>query len=355
MKVFKKHEQGTVLLYVAGSLIVMLLFVGLAIDGGWTTYVRNQGQAAVDAAALSAVSAVPNYEQGASASTIELRASAFAQNAASAGSANIVMHQAPTLTLANNIDCLTYNQASNTFTCSDPGCTGACAPAQVNAVRVSMADSTAPTRNSAINVPLFFGRMVGMPFMRLNVSAVGYLQCPGTCTSSTCPSELPLALCANYVGYPNNCGPTTSLQVPNGTNNSAFTSFFDPSTSAHDCRYFVDNPTAIPSVTVGQSINVTNGQDASCLHDIQTLFNTNKDASGKWCVFTAVLNCTGASLNGAFAVAGFAQLCITQVVDTGSPKYVQGYLNCGVNVNNSSTPSPGGCFGSTVANSILAQ
>ena len=52
MKVFKKHEQGTVLLYVAGSLIVMLLFVGLAIDGGWTTYVRNQGQAAVDAAAL---------------------------------------------------------------------------------------------------------------------------------------------------------------------------------------------------------------------------------------------------------------------------------------------------------------
>ena len=62
MKVFKNQERGTVLLYVAGSLIVMMLFVGLAIDGGWTTYVRNQGQAAVDAAALSAVSAVPNYE-----------------------------------------------------------------------------------------------------------------------------------------------------------------------------------------------------------------------------------------------------------------------------------------------------
>jgi len=194
-----------------------------------------------------------------------------------------------------------------------------------------------------------------MPFMRLNVSAVGYLQCPGTCTSSTCPSELPLALCANYVGYPNNCGPTTSLQVPNGTDNSAFTSFFDPSTSNHDCRYFVDTPSAIPSVTVGQSINVTNGQDANCLQHIQDQFNLHKDASGKWCVFTAVLNCTGGSLNGAFTVAGFAQLCITQVVDTGSPKYVQGYLNCGVNVNNSSTPSAGGCFGSTVANSILAQ
>src|SRR2546427_1494686 len=106
MKVFKKHEQGTVLLYVAGSLIVMMLFVGLAIDGGWTTYVRNQGQAAVDAAALSAASTLPDYKKGAATSTmIERRAAAFAQNAASAGSANILMHQTPTLTLANNIDC----------------------------------------------------------------------------------------------------------------------------------------------------------------------------------------------------------------------------------------------------------
>src|SRR5881396_157246 len=235
MKVFKKHDRGTVLLYVAGSLMVMLMFVGLAIDGGWTTYVRNQGQAVVDAAALSAVSAVPNYEQGASASTIELRAAAFAQNAASAGSANIVMHQSPTLTLANNIDCLTYNQASNSFTCSDPGCTGTCVPAQVNAVRVSMADSAAPSRSSAINVPLFFGRLVGMPFMRLNVSAVGYLQCPGTCTPSTCGPELPVGLCANYVGYPDKCGPTHALQAPDGTDNSGFTSFFDSNTTGNAC------------------------------------------------------------------------------------------------------------------------
>src|SRR5437764_3736663 len=86
-----KHEQGTVLLYVAGSLIVMMLFVGLAIDGGWTTYVRNQGQAAVDAAALSAASAITDYKKGtATSTTIERRASAFSQNAASARSANIV-------------------------------------------------------------------------------------------------------------------------------------------------------------------------------------------------------------------------------------------------------------------------
>src|SRR5207247_10633361 len=113
-------------------------------------------------------------------------------------------------------------------------------------------------QSNANNAHRFCVRMLGMPFMRLNVSAVVYLHCPGTCTSSTCPSELPLALCANYVGHPNNCGPTTSLQVPNGTDNSAFTTFFDPSSSAHDCRYYVDNPSLIPSVPVGQSIHVPN-------------------------------------------------------------------------------------------------
>src|SRR2546425_5167165 len=268
MKAFKNQERGSVLLYVAGSLVVMLLFVGLAIDGGWTTYVRNQGQAAMDAAALSAASAIAGYKKGSAASTIELRAAAFAQNAASAGSANIVMQQTPTLTLGNNIDCLTYDQANNTVTCSDSGCAGTCASAQVNAVRVSMEDSTTPSRSSAINVPLFFGRLVGMPSMRLNVSAVGYVGCPGTCAPNTCGPELPLGLCGNYVGYPNNCGPTHFLQAPDGTDNSGFTSFFNSNTNAGDCKNYVNNPSTIPSAGVGQSLSVTNGQLDSCLSAI---------------------------------------------------------------------------------------
>ena len=35
------NERGSILLYVTGSSIVMALFVGLAIDGGWTTYVMR--------------------------------------------------------------------------------------------------------------------------------------------------------------------------------------------------------------------------------------------------------------------------------------------------------------------------
>ena len=85
-----KNERGSILLYVTGSLIVMALFVGLAIDGGWTIYVRDQGQAAMDAAALSAASVIPDYKKGqAPSSKIELRAAVFAQKAASSKSDHI--------------------------------------------------------------------------------------------------------------------------------------------------------------------------------------------------------------------------------------------------------------------------
>src|SRR3989442_10303241 len=137
-------------------------------------------------------------------STIELRAAAFAQKAASSASANRIMQQVPMLTLANNIDCLRYDQTSNTFTCEDQKCMGSCTPAQVNAVRVSMADSA--KGNNAINIPLFFGKLAGMPSMRINVSAVGYVGVPGTGSPSTGGAELPLSMCGQYLGDPDKSG-----------------------------------------------------------------------------------------------------------------------------------------------------
>src|SRR2546428_11321682 len=95
MKAFKKHERGSVLLYVAGSLVVMMLFIGLAIDGGWTTYVRNQGQAAVDAAALSAVSAGSELKKKGRAPTPARSGAAPVPKTASPGRADKEMGATP--------------------------------------------------------------------------------------------------------------------------------------------------------------------------------------------------------------------------------------------------------------------
>ena len=53
------NERGTVLIFVTLSIVLLLIMVGMGLDTGHLVYVRAQGQAAVDAAALSAASAIP--------------------------------------------------------------------------------------------------------------------------------------------------------------------------------------------------------------------------------------------------------------------------------------------------------
>ena len=59
----QKNERGSVLVFVTLMIVLLLVMVGLGLDTGQLTYVRNQGQAAVDAAALAAVSAIAIEER----------------------------------------------------------------------------------------------------------------------------------------------------------------------------------------------------------------------------------------------------------------------------------------------------
>src|SRR5688572_18742342 len=47
------NERGVVLVFVAMGLVLFVLFLGVTLDTGWTVYVRSQGQARVDSAALA--------------------------------------------------------------------------------------------------------------------------------------------------------------------------------------------------------------------------------------------------------------------------------------------------------------
>jgi len=55
----KLDERGAVLVFVTLLIVLLLIMVGLGLDTGHLVYIRAQGQAAVDAAALSAASAIP--------------------------------------------------------------------------------------------------------------------------------------------------------------------------------------------------------------------------------------------------------------------------------------------------------
>src|SRR5262250_2948411 len=53
------NNRGTVLIFVTLLIVLLLVMVGMGLDTGHLVYVRSQGQAAVDAAALAAASAIP--------------------------------------------------------------------------------------------------------------------------------------------------------------------------------------------------------------------------------------------------------------------------------------------------------
>ena len=69
----QENERGSVLVFITLMIVLLLVMVGLGLDTGQLTYVRNQGQAAVDSAALAAVSALPSRN----AAQVEGRAAAF--------------------------------------------------------------------------------------------------------------------------------------------------------------------------------------------------------------------------------------------------------------------------------------
>src|SRR5262245_23419904 len=67
------NDRGSVLVFVTLMIVLLIAMVGMGLDTGQITYSRNTGQAAVDAAALSAASALP----GRVAAEVQNRAASF--------------------------------------------------------------------------------------------------------------------------------------------------------------------------------------------------------------------------------------------------------------------------------------
>ena len=57
---FIKEEQGQVLIMMAGSVLILILFVGLAVDAGMAYITKAKLSKAVDAACLTGMKALPN-------------------------------------------------------------------------------------------------------------------------------------------------------------------------------------------------------------------------------------------------------------------------------------------------------
>jgi hypothetical protein len=335
------NEDGAVFVLVGLAMFLLAAFVGLATDFGVMAYVKNQGQSAVDTAALAAASAIPEYREAGDASLATSRVTMLdAANDVRGASADVA---------GASLEFLTYDLETNAFTCES-----GCEPEDVNAVRVTKTDYQAPfffswARNA------FGGSAPGS--IDVAVSASAYLGCPSGL--DTDGGIGPIALRECEINYPEDCNVPGQSIYQSGGDNSAFATF--NLTGASVCGQIASgNPpnNLQDRVNVGDLINlVGTGQVTSCLKEVEDRFEHCDEAScasdppDPSCVLPLpVIDCAGPESNG--IVVGFASVCITDVNSTGNPKYVHGEIECGP----TEPGGPGGaCFGTFATRPVLVR
>jgi len=177
------NNRGVIIVFFALFLFLLLIFLGVAVDIGWTTIVRTHAQRRVDAAALAGASQL-------SSSTVATTRQSNAQTMA-----QTFAHYNKVVGTSTK---LFFSSIRNVFGASETGST------------------------------------------TINVSATAYLGCPGVEKP-----PLPLALCHSAVDPTNSgtCDQVKAFQTPD--NNSAF--FAPPGMTINDsnCKGLVDGSITI--------------------------------------------------------------------------------------------------------------
>lgn len=323
-----RNNRGVTLVFVALGMFLFLLFLGIAVDTGWLVYVRAQGQARIDSAALATAGALV---EKLAASDRQVRAEALADTFSKE---NSVVNGA--VNPANVVTPMTYDQENgNLIEASGWDLWIGNAP-NCNAVRVT---TTVPT-------PVFFGGIrevfgADASGANITVSAVSHLPCPGMKLTSNELGPFALRQCAWQDGNLEGACPITR-------------DVFDVTTQQGTPALAKWVRTAPLQVNDAVSFSPSVFSEAD--------FNPYLCSSGQK-IIVPVVNavsgggdpCTTGASHG--TVIGFATICFarqTFIGQEGTPTTrITATLQCG-EIASSSTGT-GECFGTFASNPILVQ
>jgi Flp pilus assembly protein TadG len=307
-----RNENGAVLVFMTLMIVLLMIMVGMGLDTGQLTYTRSQGQAAVDAAALSAVSGLP---MGVNAATqVPARAAAF--------NANNDYLSSPTNSISGaNITYIQYNSSTGAIT-DLPGI------ANANGVRVALEKTnpyTSAAAGTAMKSPLFLTPLLNLfgqstpGTADVSVSAVAALRAipgiPIAVMQNTCGSNS-IWLRQSDATVDNSCWTTYTQNPPSA---SAVKALFE---SSGTCSSL---PANTGLITLGTDIELNNGQQASTYDAANQLFMI--DYPNQCWMVPVVPNAT--KCNQQDPIIDWAEICPTSVVKQGSPKYIAAKVTCG--------------------------
>jgi Flp pilus assembly protein TadG len=316
----KSHnsERGSVIVFITLMIVLLLIMVGLGLDTGQLTYSRSQGQAAVDAAALAAVSGLPTG----SSSQVDQRVAAFNSN-------NDYVNKASNLIGGANITYVQYDATTGAIN-NLPGITNA------NGVRVALEEKnpyTGTTPGRGISTPAFlspimnlFGQTVSAT-TNVNVSAVAVLRAlpsipiaikEGVCNGSTTVSNVKI----REKGGPDNSCWTTYMDSASSDAEKRVRDLFEASTSCSGL------PANSERITIDTPIELNANTERSTYEKANELFRvSNRDACWIVPVISSTASCTGSPSK----IHDWARICPTDVVGEGesdSERYIKVNLTC---------------------------
>jgi len=297
MKRHNDNERGGVILAFLG--IALLVFMGLAvvaIDFGHLGLSTNEVQIVADTAATAGARSLMRNAQGATESPVAVAQTVVAENHLDTGAATIA---------AGDVEVGTYDFTSRAFS---PG------GANPNAVR---ATGRATVSNMVAGI-------FGADTTDVERQAIAAYS-GNNSARPVCPITVGLCEFSAYQTSPNCSNLPDLTQVPSPGDTSGWTSLGASAASAQQAIAYL--PEACggggqtpPTVRVGDTINVLNGQANSVLSTIRDCFNQGLLTE---CVIPIVDIPCGTNFNQARPVVGFATFRIAGVNSMGNSMSIQ--------------------------------
>jgi Flp pilus assembly protein TadG len=307
-----RNQRGSVIVFVTLIIVLLLVMVGLGLDTGQLTYVRNQGQAAVDAAVLAAVSGLPSRDDD----QIKSRAAGF-------NSTNDYVESPTNQIGSGNVSYVQYDFTTNTIT-------NYAAPiATANGVRVALEQAN----GGGITTPVFLTPLLNFlgfsaPGTKdINVSAVSVI------------SEKPAIPIALWSGLCAGSGTDVIIkmqhpdQKSDGGENACWTTFLDCSSGAPDIKAGFETAgscsgnTIAGQIDIGTPICQNKGQVNSVLGTADQFFMT--DHPNRWWLVPVIAGGGNCNPQNPTQITNWAKIYPKEVVKTGDPKYIRADVVCG--------------------------
>jgi Flp pilus assembly protein TadG len=322
-----KSDRGSVLVFMTLMIVLLMIMVGMGLDTGQLTYSRATGQAAVDAAALSAVSALPSRIDA----DVKTRAAAFASKNNYIDSPNNKIGNA-------NVSYVKYDFDTNQITYSEPIATA-------NGVRVALEKAT----GSAIATPAFLTPLFKLfgssapGANNVNVSAVSVIinkpAIPIALWTAACPANDGVTEAVKRIQMQH---PTKDGENPAGEN-SCWTTFFDCSSGAPDIKagFQVAGTCSGSSINgvldIGSLICQNRGQVNSVLQEAKDFFAT--EHPNRWWLVPVIGGGGNCDPQNPTKITSWAKIYPTAYETKGNPKYIEAKVICGPNLIHEDTES----------------